>query len=113
MQHDDLILVEDILVEVRDALEFTLGYDRDRFVADRRTRKAVVHSIQTIGEAALHLSDEFIAAHPSVPWGQIVGMRHRLVHGYRGVSYDIVWAVVEDELPGLEVALAPLLDEGV
>jgi uncharacterized protein with HEPN domain len=111
MQHDDLILIEDILVEVRDALDFTRGFDRDRFVSDRRTRKAVVHCVQTIGEAAIHLSDDFIAAHPGVPWEKIVGTRHRIVHAYRGVSYDLVWAVVQEELPELEELLAPLVDE--
>jgi len=54
MQHDDLILVEDMLVEIREALEFVEGFDRERFVGDRRTRKAVVHCVQTIGEAASH-----------------------------------------------------------
>jgi len=111
MQHDDLILVEDMLVEVRDALAFTDGFDRDRFVTDRRTRKAVAHCVQTIGEAALHLSEGFVAAHPAVPWEKITGMRHRIVHGYRGVSYNLVWDVVREELPEFEIWLSDLVEE--
>ncbi len=112
MLRDDLALVEDIVVEIRDALDFTRGLDRERFLADRRTRKAVAHSLQTIGEAATHLSEAFIAAHADVPWSQIIGMRHRLVHGYSSVSYHVVWAVVVDELPGLLDRLTPLLGMG-
>ncbi len=111
MQPDDPVLVEDIVLEARDALEFTYGYDHDHFVADRRTRKAVAHSLQTIGEAASQLSASFKEAHPGVDWREIIAMRHRLVHGYRSVSYDIVWAVVVEELPGLMAALEPLLDQ--
>jgi uncharacterized protein with HEPN domain len=111
MPHDDLILVEDMLVEARDAVDFTRGLDHDVFMEDRLRRKAVAHCIQTIGEAADHLSAEFVAAHPEVPWAQIVGMRHRIVHGYRGVSYEMVWAVVQRELPVLEATLVPLLEE--
>ena len=40
MQPEDLVLVEDIVLEAEDALEFTRGYDHDHFVADKRTRKA-------------------------------------------------------------------------
>lgn len=111
MQRDDLTLVEDMLVEVRDALDFTRGADKERFVADRRTRKAVAHSLQTMGEAAAHVSHAFRDAHPLVPWAEVIGLRHRLVHGYHGVDYDIVWAIVREELPELEILLSDIVEE--
>jgi uncharacterized protein with HEPN domain len=111
MQRDDLALVEDMLVEVRDALEFVRQLTYEQFIDDRRTRKAVAYSLQTIGEAASHVSDAFAAAHPLVPWRDIIGMRHRLVHGYRAVDFDRVWAVAKEELPALEIALSDLVEE--
>jgi uncharacterized protein with HEPN domain len=111
MPRDDLILVEDMLEEVRDALEFVRGFNLESFLADRRTCKAVAYSLQTLGEAANHLSDHFIAEHPDVTWHEIVGMRHRLVHGYRAISFEIVWAVTKEELPALEIMLSDLVEE--
>lgn len=111
MQHDDLILVEDMLVEVRDARAFVQGLEKSDFLRDRLVGKAVAHCLQTIGEAASRLSAEFRMAHAEVSWEEIIGLRHRLVHGYRTVSYDIVWGVVVDELPGLEESLVGILGD--
>ena len=111
MPHDDLMLVESILVEIRDAREFTRGLKRKEFMADRMRRKSVAYSIQTIGEVTRRLSPEFKAAHPEVPWGEIIGMRNVIVHEYDVVNYFTVWSVVQRRLPELETALSPLLGE--
>jgi uncharacterized protein with HEPN domain len=111
MPRDDLILVEDMLEEVRDAREFIRGFGLKRFLADKRTCKAVAYSLQTLGEAANHVSERFMAEHPLVPWRDIIGMRHRLVHGYRAVSFEIVWSVAKEELPELEILLSDLVEE--
>jgi len=111
MLRDDHVLVEDMLEEVRDALEFVQGFDLARFLADKRTCKAVAYSLQTLGEAANHVSEHFIAEHPDLPWQEMIGMRHRLVHGYRAVSFEIVWAVTKEELPALKTLLSDLVEE--
>jgi len=111
MPRDDLVLVDEMLDEVRDAIGFVRGFGLERFLNDRRTCKAVAYSLQTLGEAANHLSGTFIAEHPDVPWREIIGMRHRLVHGYRAVSFEIVWAIAREELPALEILLSSLVEE--
>jgi uncharacterized protein with HEPN domain len=105
MQRDDLALVEDMLTEISDAIEFVQGYDLRTFLEDRRTRKAVAYSIQIMGEAARGISLQFKADHPEVAWPQIVGMRHRIVHEYGAVNFRIVWAVVQEDLPRLQASL--------
>jgi len=110
MQPDDLDLVERMLVEIDDALHFTRAFDRKRFIADRLVRKSVAASIQNIGESARHLSRGFCASHPEIDWPKVVGMRHRIVHDYWNVNYFVVWAVVQNELPSLREALAPVVD---
>jgi uncharacterized protein with HEPN domain len=62
---------------------------------------ALAHLIQTLGEAARRVSAEFQRSHPEIPWKQIIGMRHKVVHDYLHVDYDIVWAVATADLPPL------------
>lgn len=62
-----------------------------------------------IGEAARQVSREFTVIHPEVPWENIIGMRHKVVHDYLGVDEDIVWQVVTGDLPKLVESLEPLV----
>ena len=41
----------------------------------------------------------------SIPWGEIVGMRNRIVHAYFETDIEIVWKVAQEELPNLIVQL--------
>ena len=69
--------------------------------ADEDVRLALTHLIQTLGEAARRVSLSFQEAHPDIPWRHIIGMRHKVVHDYLEVDYDLVWDVVTAELPPL------------
>jgi uncharacterized protein with HEPN domain len=57
--------------------------------------------LQIVGEAASQVSAEFRSANPEIPWDEIVGMRHRVVHDYLGIDEEIVWKTVGDDLPAL------------
>ena len=46
---------------------------------------------------------------PEIPWNNIAGMRDKLAHKYWLMDIDIVWAVVEKELPRLLVAAKGVL----
>jgi uncharacterized protein with HEPN domain len=65
--------------------------------------------LQIIGEAANGLPEQFRASHPEIPWDQIIGMRHVLVHGYCEVDLNIVWVVIEKDLPPLKRAIEAIL----
>ncbi|MEX0691273.1 MAG: HepT-like ribonuclease domain-containing protein [Gemmatimonadales bacterium] len=81
------------------------GLDFERFVTDENLHLACVHLVQVIGEAASRVSAETRARHPSVPWRQVIGMRHRVVHDYLEVDLEIVWKVINADMPGLIAAL--------
>jgi uncharacterized protein with HEPN domain len=82
---------------------------RAGFLRDALLQDAVIRNIEIIGEAASRLSPEFTARHAEIPWRDIVGMRHRLIHGYLKVNVDTVWEVVERDLPALAPGLRALL----
>jgi uncharacterized protein with HEPN domain len=92
----------------RKALDKTRGITRDAYDDDENLRLALTHLVQVIGEAARRVSPEFCDEHPEIPWTEIVGMRHKVVHDYLGVDEDIVWQVVTDDLPKLLPVLTAL-----
>jgi uncharacterized protein with HEPN domain len=91
------------------ALRFVRGRTRADLDTDEMLAFALVRALEIIGEAADKLSDPAHAAHPSIPWSEIIGMRHKLIHGYFDVDLDIVWNVVTGELPGLVAWLDSVL----
>ena len=105
MRKDDLVYAGHMLDMARKACAKIAGVARSDFDADENLRLALAHLVQTIGEAARHVSPAFQQAHPSVQWGLIVGMRHKVVHDYLHVDYDIVWGVVTSDLPALVAAI--------
>jgi uncharacterized protein with HEPN domain len=70
---------------------------------------AVVKDIEIIGEAASRTSAATRAAHPDVPWAQIIVMRNRLIHAYFDVDLQVVWDTVTGDLPLLIAMLEPLV----
>ena len=111
MKKDDLVYIGHMLDLARSIAAKTNGIDRDAFDDDEILRLALVHLIQTIGEAAARVSDEFRNAHPGIPWREIVGMRHKIVHDYIHVDYDIVWGVVTNRIPELTRHLESIVPE--
>jgi len=83
---------------------------RAGFLGNALLQDAVIRNIEIVGEAAGRVSPAFAARNPGVPWREIVGMRHRLIHGYLKVNLDTVWEVVERDLPPLERGLRALVE---
>lgn len=98
-------------LEAIEAIEAAAAKGRGAFDADPYVRMWIVHHIQVIGEAVRPFSSELRELRPQVPWSQIVGIRHILVHQYYRTDPDVVWAVVENDLPNLKATVQGLLDE--
>lgn len=107
----DLALLLDMLLAARDAQGFLEGLDETGFKASRLHQNAVIRSLEVIGEAAGKVSPATLEAHPEIPWREITGMRHRLIHGYADVRLDIVWSVATKKLAPLVAALERLVPD--
>lgn len=107
-EHDAALLL-DMLLAARDARGFADGLTKQRFLSSRLHQNAIIRSLEVIGEAAGRVSTVSTSALPAVPWREIIGMRHRLIHGYATVDLDLVWEVVDLELPPLIETLEPLI----
>lgn len=105
----DAALLLDMVLAAEDALSFIAGLDEQAFSASDLHQSAVIRKLEVIGEAAGKVSKSFCAAHQEIPWQEITGMRHRLIHNYNDVQLDVVWNVVIKKLPDLIAALQPLI----
>ena len=103
--------LNDIIESIVDIREFTAGLTRESFSADKKTIKAVVRSLEVIGEAASKLPQHVRDGSPEISWQEIIGMRNRLIHEYFGVDLDIVWQTIEEDLKPLENAVKKMITE--
>jgi uncharacterized protein with HEPN domain len=109
-KRDDLVYLGHMLDTAQKAMQFVSAKSHHDFAGDEVLRIALAHLLQTIGEAARRVSDDFQRAHSDIPWSQIIGMRHKVVHDYMVIDDDIVWATVTDYLPQLIASITILLD---
>ena len=103
------------LRHMRDASREAIGFAQDKCRADldddRMLVFALVKAIEIVGEAANQVTDGTRAQLTGIPWTDIVGMRHRLIHAYFDINLDILWQTIERDLPALISALENALEE--
>lgn len=109
MPKDNWVYVGHMLDMCLQSREILYGKDRTDYDREIVLRLALTHLIQVIGEAAQQTSKEFQDLHPQVPWREIIGMRHRIVHDYLNVDEDVVWEVVQNDLPRLVSTLNDII----
>ncbi len=100
------------LLDIQEAIQRIERYaeqGRGAFDRSELVQNWFLRHLQIIGEAARALSSDLRDGHPEVPWSKILGMRNILVHDYFAIDKDIVWSVVEQDLPGLKRQIEAIL----
>lgn len=103
------LFADDIIESCGKVRRYLAGMDYEAFVADERTRDAVIRNIEIIGEAAKNLPEEVIAKASEVEWRKVRGMRDVIAHGYFGLDVRLVWDIAKTKLEGLEAAVRALI----
>ncbi len=101
----------DILNNVEKAQRFVEGVTQEDFEANDEKVYAVVHALQTIGEAARHVPKSLRQRYASMDWEDVVGMRDIVVHEYFGVDLDIIWRTIQQDLVPLETLVKQMLSD--
>lgn len=104
-KRDPDLLLEDIRSALGRIGRYTSRMQREQFLADEKTIDAVVRNMEIIGEAVRWLPEDFKLQYVAVPWGQIAGLRNRIVHDYFGLDLEIIWQVLQKSLREFEQQL--------
>lgn len=97
--------ITDMLTFAQKILTYTEGLDKDQFCADGLTYDATLRNLELIGEAATNVPETIRASTTDIPWRKVIATRNRLIHAYLGIDDDIVWSIIQDEIPPLIRAL--------
>ena len=112
MSHrDDRVRLRHMLDYAQEALTLTSGKQRADLLSDHVLELALTRLLEIVGEAANQVSEASQRQYPQIPWRDVVGLRHRLVHGYDAVDLDILWDIIEQDLPPLIEQLEAILEE--
>jgi len=108
-KRDNILLLQDMLESSKKILNYTIGFDHDKFLSDEKTTDAVVRNFEIIGEAANRIDPDFKLDNPQIDWRKLRGFRNRIVHDYFGIDYNIVWSIVENDIDELFFQLEKLI----
>jgi uncharacterized protein with HEPN domain len=111
MKKDDTVYLRHILDAIQRIQEYLASTPYDQFLQDHLLQDGVVRQLEVIGEAASNVSEALQSAHPELPWGEMIGIRNRLIHAYFEVDLFIVWDTVRSDLPPLKQQVEHLLAE--
>ena len=104
---DDGVRLGDILEAIERIEKYASRHDA--LNSDELVQTWVVYHLMIIGEACRTLSAEFRAGHTEDAWALAAGLRNVIVHGYFGIDLEIVWGVIERDLPALKKLVQELL----
>jgi len=82
-------------------VSYTAQCSKDEFVENVQLQDSVIRRLLVIAEAARRVSEPTRTTFPNISWQEINGMRNRLVHEYGDINLNIVWAVIQIEVPTL------------
>ena len=107
MRHDAVYLRH--IAECVRRVEDNVTGGKVEFLASHTVQDATLRNLQTMSEASQRLSDVAKLAQPEVEWAKISAFRNILVHNYLGIDLELIWKVIENDLPGLKRAVEEML----
>ena len=111
MKRDSKLFLKDIVKACEHIQEFVKDIDFDDFLKDEKTSSAVIRKFEIIGEAVKNIPEFIRLKYPNIAWKDMAGMRDRLVHGYFGVDYFIVWDTIVADIPNILISVSQIIDD--
>ena len=108
-RHDPLVRAQHMRDHSREAIDLLGEKTLDDLLHDRTLQLALVRLVEIVGEASTRVTAALKRQHPAIPWGEIAGMRNKLIHEYEYVDVNIVYNTVRNDLPPLITQLDEVL----
>jgi uncharacterized protein with HEPN domain len=104
----------DYLKHIADECEYIISVSgeltKEELVEDETLKRAIVRSLEIIGEATKKIPADFKVKWNTIQWKNMAGMRDRLIHDYIGINYSIVWDVIKNKIPELNSQVQEILN---
>ena len=110
-RHNPIVCLRHMLDHASEAAAMAHDRRREDLDRDRQLNLSLVRLLEIVGEAASRIDPPVRQQYAGVPWADIIGLRHRLAHGYDAVNFDILWTIVKQDLPPLIARLQDILRE--
>ncbi len=110
MSRNVKLYLDDILTCIERTGDYVGDLSFEELSENQMVIDAVVRNLEVIGEAAKHIPDDLRSKY-SYDWRSVAGLRDILIHEYFGVSMKILWDIVQNELPGLEVRIKEIIEQ--
>ena len=108
---DHKLFIMDIISALESIEKFVEDMEFEEFQSDDKTTSAVIRKFEIVGEATKNLPDRIIEKYTYVPWQRMAGMRNKLIHGYFGIDYKLVWESIKIEIPKVLPKIKEVLDD--
>jgi uncharacterized protein with HEPN domain len=109
MSKEPIEYIRHIHDECKYILSVSQNISKNEFLDNETLKRAVVRSLEIVGEATKKVPADFKVKWNSIQWKNMAGMRDRLIHDYMGVNYSIVWDVIKNKIPELENQISEVL----
>jgi uncharacterized protein with HEPN domain len=110
-QHKINVSLRHMLDHALEVVAMTQGKTRADLDEDRQLNLSLVRLLEIVGEAATRIPKEDQSRYADISWPEIISLRNRLIHGYDTVDFDILWQIVNQDLPRLVESLKKVLGE--
>jgi uncharacterized protein with HEPN domain len=111
MSKDPKEFLRHILDECSYIISVSENLSYEDFLEDETLKRAVVRSLEIVGEATKKIPADFKVKWNTIQWKNMAGMRDRLIHDYIGVNYNIVWDVMKNKIPEMYKEISSFLLE--
>ncbi len=110
MSKEPIEFLKHIADECAYLISVNKNLSKEAFLDDETLKRAVVRSLEIIGEATKKIPADFKLKWDAIQWKNMAGMRDRLIHEYMGVNYSIVWDVFKHKIPVLYQQINEVLE---
>lgn len=93
--------ISDMVTFAENVINYTNGFDQERFVNSGITYDATLRNLELIGEAATHIPTDIREQYNNIPWRMMIATRNKLIHGYLGIDSDTLWSIIQTDVPEL------------